>query len=70
MAGSKKIVKLAKRGTSTVATITEQVFKRMLRAYEKLLKDAHPCVVVVAMLDGEEGFAVLEENHTARVLGP
>ena len=55
-----KIAKLAKRGTNTVATTTEQVFKRMLRAYEKLLKDAHPGVVAVAMLKGKMGLLCSE----------
>ena len=34
----------------------------MLRAYEKLLKDAHPGVVVVAMLKGKMGLLCSEKT--------
>ena len=35
----------------------------MLRAYEKLLKDAHPGVVVVAMLKGKMGLLCSEKTR-------
>ena len=58
----KKNTKRVVQSKGRPKVITETVFKRMQKVYQKLLKESHPYEVTVAMLKGRLGLACSEKT--------